>query len=563
MGKLKDLTGKRIGSLYIHYRSDNQKWHTECENCGRIKDIRAWDLNSGKITTCTSCKKIINIRGQVFGLWKVLRYCGKNMWLCQCSCENNTLRLVNSSDLRSGHSTSCGCKSKVIKYVGDKKWLCRCKCGNERVQEASALKRGLTHKCKECQSKLQTIDLTDRDFGFWHVIGPGDKKGYWRCKCKCGRIRDVEGYSLRAGKSTNCGCSGIKSAEQVTIFSDLDLLAKHLEDLTAKLGHKPTSHEIADSLGVTYNSVNRKIKDLEELKKFIQIGACGQSKEEKEIYDFVKQFCYDAESHNRSILNGNELDIYIPSKKIAIEFNGNYWHSTIFKDKRYHQNKTIECAKKGIRLIHIFGYEWNNEESQDKIKEIIKISLGMYGRKIYARDTVVQEIPVNISRDFLNKYHLQNYTPSSINLGMYSNGELIGVMTFGTPRFTSEYEYELLRLCFKHDIIVVGGAEKMFKHFEARYNPKNILCYANIAKFTGSVYTKLGFKCNIDSITEPNYIWTNSQNDVISRYRSTKKKLEKLELTQYGNTEDEIMENLGYFKIYDSGNLRFTWENNK
>ena len=52
------------------------------------------------------------------------------------------------------------------------------------------------------------------------------------------------------------------------------------------------------------------------------------------------------------------MDIVIPEIKLAIEFDGNYWHSDKFKqEKNYHLNKTIECEKIGYRLIHIFEHE--------------------------------------------------------------------------------------------------------------------------------------------------------------------------------------------------------------
>jgi hypothetical protein len=57
--------------------------------------------------------------------------------------------------------------------------------------------------------------------------------------------------------------------------------------------------------------------------------------------------------HDRNILNGQELDFYIPIKKIGIEFNGTYWHSDLKKEKAYHFNKSKLAEANGVRLIHI------------------------------------------------------------------------------------------------------------------------------------------------------------------------------------------------------------------
>ena len=63
----------------------------------------------------------------------------------------------------------------------------------------------------------------------------------------------------------------------------------------------------------------------------------------------------DVEVSNRGILGHNrELDIYIPSKSLAIEFNGTYWHNSNIKKRNYHQDKTLECDSKGIRLMRLY-----------------------------------------------------------------------------------------------------------------------------------------------------------------------------------------------------------------
>lgn len=69
-------------------------------------------------------------------------------------------------------------------------------------------------------SKL--IDLTNQDFGFWHVIkrapNRSDGKAYWLCKCTaCGKEKEVAGSHLRAGRSTNCGCIRMEKMRQATM----------------------------------------------------------------------------------------------------------------------------------------------------------------------------------------------------------------------------------------------------------------------------------------------------------------------------------------------------------
>lgn len=135
--------------------------------------------------------------------------------------------------------------------------------------------------------------------------------------------------------------------------------------------------------------------------------------------------------HNRSVI-GTELDLLSKDNKLAIEFNGSYWHSEAFKDKQYHQSKSIQCYKQGIHLIHIFEHEWNNEDTREKLINLIKSSLNIDNPEIIqARKLKIQEIDKQEAFEFLNKYHLQSGMYSEVNIGAYNNNQLVGVMTFG------------------------------------------------------------------------------------------------------------------------------------
>lgn len=272
--------------------------------------------------------------------------------------------------------------------------------------------------------------------------------------------------------------------------------------------------------------------------------------------------CDDIVLNARDIIPPKELDMYIKSKKVAIEFNGTYWHSSFKRTSNYHQLKSIDCIKKGIRLIHIFEYEWRDAKTRDKLEKLLTNVLSNNNSVVYARNTVVKDISSNVAHEFCDKYHLQGRASSSINLGCYNGDELLGVMTFGTPRFDVNSEYELIRLCWKTGVSVVGGAEKLFKHFVNEYlKPnENIITYCDIAKFDGNVYFRLGMRTNVEELTDPGYVWVSQdQKEVLSRYQTQKHKLLNMGLGGIGQTEDEIMYKLGYYKIYNSGNLKFTY----
>ena len=95
-----------------------------------------------------------------------------------------------------------------------------------------------------------------------------------------------------------------------------------------------------------------------------------QSKSEQEIANYISTF-YNGEliRNSREIISPLELDLYYPEKKIAIEFNGDYWHSEEFKDKDYHYNKFKSCLEKCILLVSIFESDWNLRS--DEIKKYL------------------------------------------------------------------------------------------------------------------------------------------------------------------------------------------------
>ena len=63
----------------------------------------------------------------------------------------------------------------------------------------------------------------------------------------------------------------------------------------------------------------------------------------KEIVNFIKSLNIKVDENNTTILNGKELDIYIPSHNVAIEYDGLYWHSEQFINDDYHLIKTELC----------------------------------------------------------------------------------------------------------------------------------------------------------------------------------------------------------------------------
>jgi len=275
---------------------------------------------------------------------------------------------------------------------------------------------------------------------------------------------------------------------------------------------------------------------------------------ELELQNFIKSLNIDYIFQDRKILNGQELDIFIPSKKVAIEFNGLYWHSELKKDKKYHLLKTIECEKQNIQLIHIFEDEWINK--QDIVKSRLLNILGKTENIIYARKCKVQEINKDVAKIFLNTNHLQGFVSSLYYYGLFYQNELVSIMTFGNlrknlgQRQTEENSFELLRFCNKLNTTVIGGASKLLQTFIRINKPKNIKTYADRRWSIGNLYENMGFVFSHNSTI--NYFYIMGQNRK-NRFNFRKDILIK----EYGCTKEDTEHNFcfnqGWYRIYDCG----------
>ena len=196
------------------------------------------------------------------------------------------------------------------------------------------------------------------------------------------------------------------------------------------------------------------------------------SKAEEEIYNYLCMILPDEEivKRDRNILNGKELDILIPSRRIAVEYCGLRWHSEEFnKDKNYHINKLNECNENGISLVTIFEDEWlsNKDIVLLKLRHIVNCN---DKKKIFARKTSIQEITKTDAECFLNVNHIQGFVVSSVYLGCFYNDRLVAVMTFKK----TGNNWELNRFASDNNLLCVGVAGKLFSFFVNHYNPNMV-----------------------------------------------------------------------------------------
>ena len=293
-----------------------------------------------------------------------------------------------------------------------------------------------------------------------------------------------------------------------------------------------------------------------------------QSVGEEEIINFIKENNNDNYKiivRDKKLISPYEIDIYIPEKQLAIEYNGMIWHSEKFaKSKNYHLTKTEKCKLQDVSLIHIFEYEWLHK--QNIVKSKIKHILGKDNNllKVFARKCIIKEINKDLSKKFLEKNHIQGSCNASIHLGCFYKNELIGVMSFKKERKENN-RWELTRFATDITKHCVGVGGKLFTYFIRNYNPEYVKSFAD-RRWTldkdNNLYTKLGFK--LEKILKPDYKYTRGANEYIHKFNFRKQILIK-QYPYAGLTEDmtecEMTQKLGFHKIWDCGLFKYVWKN--
>ena len=256
-----------------------------------------------------------------------------------------------------------------------------------------------------------------------------------------------------------------------------------------------------------------------------------------------------------------ELDIYLPSHKLAIEYNGVYWHNEERKGRMYHQDKTRLCYEKGIRLLQFWDHDVKNKGLI--VQSIIMQALGRSPIRIYARNCTVENVSSKESSKFFERNHLKGNAGSSIRIGLYFNDQkygkrLVSCMTFAKPKFSKSHDWEIIRFASRKNYSIIGAASRLYTNFIRSYSPNSIMTYADLMTGTGNVYTEIGMKqCGI---TKPGYSWVHEKS-ILSRYSCQKHRLPKLLNEEFRSNLSEVqnMERIGAYRIYDAGNAKFEW----
>ena len=277
---------------------------------------------------------------------------------------------------------------------------------------------------------------------------------------------------------------------------------------------------------------------------------------ETEIEKFLSSIGVDFEQNNKTVLGRKHLDFYIPSHKLAIEFNGIYWHSTAVQmDVLYHRKKYEGCRDSGVRLIMINQDEW--DEKRHVLKSRILNMLGKSERGHGARTLLIDKISNSLANRFFDDHHIQGGVSSiQYAVGAWDKNCLVGVMAFNQQRTTQAVE--LIRYA-TNGKVYAGLFSRLLKHAIRYRNYTEILSFSDLRYSNGEVYIKNGFGLVKEIPPDYRYVY---RGKTWHKSSFTKSKIhQKFGLDMSKLTEREAMEKLGIHRIYDCGKLKFRLRN--
>jgi len=339
-------------------------------------------------------------------------------------------------------------KEKLWYYYNKLEEKITCKCGKETTFIERYGHRS-TFQNKEVQSKWK--ENIKNKYGVDHIFQSEEVKGNIQDTMKeryGGHYTKTDHYTDKLGEI------GFKELiRKKKLDKHKDFFKTHgYEFIEIKDYRKFTIKKDDDIFEIYWETFINRLENGYEISTNINpLYYTGQSEKEKELISWIRTLGVEIDESNRKILNGKEIDIFLPEYKLGIEFNGLYWHSEMNKEKKHHINKTKQLNELGISLVHVWEDDWDHKKNI--IQSIILNKLNKISNKIYARKCIIKEVNSKETNSFLDKNHIQGKSKANIKLGLYYRDELVSLMTFGYRNINGTKQYELIMITSYHTLI--------------------------------------------------------------------------------------------------------------
>ena len=280
---------------------------------------------------------------------------------------------------------------------------------------------------------------------------------------------------------------------------------------------------------------------------------------EKEIRDYFESV------HNLTvigsafnIIDGKQLDLFFPEQRLAVEYNGCFFHSEGNGGREFakwrHVRKTQECEDKGIQLVHVWEDEW--VQSKQKVLRLLEAKLGLLKPRLYARQTKLVRSPNTVT--LFKENHIQGHSHGSIVYGLEFKGELVAAMSFVKTQKCGEYELNRFATNGVH-----GAFSKLIKAFCNENAWSVITSFGDrcVVSRLSNVYLSHGFQ--EVSVSPPDYRYTSGKCDRIHKFNFRKSILSRKYGLDPKLSEQQMADELGFKRIYNCGLIKYVLKNEK
>ena len=326
------------------------------------------------------------------------------------------------------------------------------------------------------------------------------------------------------------------------------------EKMSSGLSYKELSLEF----DLNFNTLKDKLS-MEEFKaRRLEHYTYPTLQSQRELYNNIVELNNSTLFNDRVGIKPYELDIYVEDRKVAIEYNGSFWHSEAFLDrdiaKSKHLDKTERCKQKGIRLIHIFEHNYIGREQ--KYLDFIRSAINTNEHRIFARKCEISE---ENSNQFIKTYHLQESAHNSTKyFNLVYDNEIVGAISLGPhhEKAANTNSIILNRLCFKANHTVTGGFSKMMKYIKIwakKEGYDKIITWSDNALTDGHAYADNGF--TLEDEYSPSYFYFDKINDKYVGKQSMRK---HNKLRPDGMTILDWNKQKELYAIWDCGKKKWT-----
>lgn len=399
------------------------------------------------------------------------------------------------------------------------------------------------------------------------VVAGSGRELEWRCDLGHTWVAPV--YRVVGGSGCPV-CSGHKVVAGVNDFATTHPeIAAQAVDSSAVRSVSYGSHKYIDwkcPLGHRWSS---EVQYRHSARECPVCSGHGSSNAERDFTSAVRSLLGDVAivERDRHVIGPQELDIVIPELKVAIEFNGLWWHSVeAGKPRLYHRDKRRACERAGYRLIQIWEDDWRDR--RDVVLRMLAAKLGVAtDERIFARKLDVRVIRPSEAFSFLAANHIQGAAVSTMHVGGFFEGHLVAVMSLRDAAMSSRMgyadgEWEVRR--YATSCTVVGGFSKLLAFAEREISRRGLalsrwVSISDCDVSDGGMYRACGF--TLDRELPPDYRYWGK---VTGNVRKSK---ESFQIRRFRERDDLFFEEgmserdlaclNGLCRVYDSGKMRW------